>query len=190
MNNGEKPALQDELDPRWRTIFTIFLLVVLGAMIGWVYEMLFYRIDQGHFIRRGQGGPWLPIYGAGALGLVLVTYKRKIHPALIFLITVAGSFVIEFGTGWVLYHCFDGLRLWDYNKEIWNWGNIGGYVCFRSVLIFGILGVLYTKWAVPGFFHMTEKMGRKKLLAIAIPIAVIFLGDILFSYILRPLFFS
>ena len=175
MNNGEKPALQDELDPRWRTIFTIFLLVVLGAMIGWVYEMLFYRIDQGHFIRRGQGGPWLPIYGFGALGLTLVTYKRKVNPWLVFIITVIGSFILEFGTGWVLYHCFGGLRLWDYNKEIWNWGNIGGYVCFRSVLIFGILGVLYTKWAVPGFFHMTEKMGRKKLLAIAIPIAVIFL---------------
>ncbi len=57
------------------------------------------------------------------------------------------------------------------------------------MLIFGILGVLYTKWAVPGFFHMTEKMGRKKLLAIAIPIAVIFLGDILFSYILKPILF-
>ena len=189
MNNGEKTALQDELDPRWRTIFTIFLLVVLGAMIGWVYEMLFYRIDQGHFIRRGQGGPWLPIYGAGALGLVLVTYKRKIHPALIFLITVIGSFVIEFGTGWVLYHCFDGLRLWDYNKEIWNWGNIGGYVCIRSVLIFGVMGVFYSLWAIPGFFKMTEKMSKKKLLAITIPVAVIVLGDVLFSYILKPILF-
>ena len=49
--------MKDELSPRYRTMITIFLLVVLGAMIGWVYEMLFYRIDQGHFIRRGQGGP-------------------------------------------------------------------------------------------------------------------------------------
>ena len=189
MNNGEKTALQEELDPRWRTILTIFLLVVLGAMIGWVYEMLFYRIDQGHFIRRGQGGPWLPIYGFGALGLTVVTYKRKIHPALIFLITVIGSFIIEFGTGWVLYHCFDGLRLWDYNKEIWNWGNIGGYVCIRSVLIFGVMGVIYALWAISGFFKMTEKMSKKKLLAITIPIAVIVLGDVLFSYILKPILF-
>ena len=29
MNNGGKTALQEELDPRWRTILTIFLLVVL-----------------------------------------------------------------------------------------------------------------------------------------------------------------
>ena len=175
-----------ELTQKQRTVIGVFLLTVMGAFIGWVYEMLFYRIDQGHFIRRGQGGPWLPIYGFGALGLTLVTYKRKSHPALVFVVTVIGSGILEFSTGYVLYHYFNGKRLWDYNVEIWNWGNIGGYVCFRSVLVFGILGVLYTAWAVPGFFEMTEKMSRKALLAIAIPLTVIFFGDILFSYILLP----
>ena len=37
--------MNEELNPKWRNAMTIFLLVVLGAMIGWVYEMLFYRIE-------------------------------------------------------------------------------------------------------------------------------------------------
>lgn len=182
--------MSKDLTRKQRDIITIILLAMLGAVIGWVYEMLFYRIDQGHFIRRGQGGPWLPIYGFGALFLTLAVYRRKVKPIVVFIITMIGSFIIEFGTGYVLYHFFDGMRLWDYNVEIWNWGNIGGYVCIRSILIFGIMGVLYAKWAIPGFFKATEKADRGKLLGLFIPLSVIFFGDIIFSYILRPLIFK
>lgn len=182
--------MNKDLTRKQRDIITIILLAMLGAVIGWVYEMLFYRIDQGHFIRRGQGGPWLPIYGFGALFLTLAVYRRKVKPIVVFIITMIGSFIIEFGTGYVLYHFFDGMRLWDYNVEIWNWGNIGGYVCIRSILIFGIMGVLYAKWAIPGFFKATEKADRGKLLGLFIPLSVIFFGDIIFSYILRPLIFK
>ena len=181
--------MSKDLTRRQRDVITVILLAMLGAVIGWVYEMLFYRIDQGHFIRRGQGGPWLPIYGFGGLFLTLAVYKRKVKPIIVFIITMIGSFVIEFTTGYVLYHFFNGMRLWDYNVEIWNWGNIGGYVCIRSVLIFGVLGVLYAKWAIPGFFKMTAEADRKKLLMVFIPLCAVFFGDIIFSYLLRPLLF-
>ena len=78
---------QKDLTQKQRDIIAVILLVILGAMIGWVYEELFYRIDQGHFIRRGQGGPWLPIYGFGALFLTLAVFKRKVSPLLVFVIT-------------------------------------------------------------------------------------------------------
>lgn len=182
--------MEKELNPKLKTAMTIFMLVVLGAIIGWIYEMLFYRIDMGHFIRRGQGGPWLPIYGFGALGLTLATYKKRPGPGIVFLITCVGAFIIEFGTGWFLYHFMDGLRLWDYNTEIWNWGNIGGYVCARSILIFGVFGVLYAKWAIPGFFKLKDKIKDRTFLTIVIPVAIVFLSDIVFSYMLKPLFFK
>ncbi|MBO7450529.1 MAG: putative ABC transporter permease [Clostridiales bacterium] len=183
--------MNKELSPRAKTIITIFMLTVLGCMIGWVYEMLFYRIDQGHFIKRGSGfGPWLPIYGFGGLGLTLLSYKKKYNPILVFFVTVIGAGLLEFGTGWFLYHYMDGLRLWDYNVEIWNWGNIGGYVCLRSVLVFGILGVLYTLWAIPGFFKISKKWSSKAILAVSIPTAIIFFSDIIYGYILKSLLFK
>lgn len=161
---------------------------MIGGMIGWVYEELFYRINDGEWVRRGQGGPWLPIYAFGALGLTLVTYRKKYKPLIVFLITCAGSFVIEFATGYVLFHFFNGMRLWDYNTEIWNWGNIGGYVCFRSVVIFGFMGILFVKWAIPGLFKLTNKLTGTKLLCIAVPILAVFIGDVLYSYILHSIF--
>ena len=190
MRTMSQATTQKDLTQKQRDIIAVILLVILGAMIGWVYEELFYRIDQGHFIRRGQGGPWLPIYGFGALFLTLAVFKRKVSPLLVFFITCIGSFIIEFTTGYVLYHYFGGMRLWDYNVEIWNWGNIGGYVCFRSVAIFGILGILFAKWAIPGLFKITDTAPRRKLLAFFIPIAVIFFGDILINYILIPFIFK
>ena len=60
------------------------------------------------------------------------------------------------------------------------------FACFIG-MIFGIMGVLYVKWAIPGLFKWTSKMSSRKLLLIFIPVAVIFAGDILISYIIRPL---
>ncbi|MBP5282366.1 MAG: putative ABC transporter permease [Lachnospiraceae bacterium] len=105
--------MKKELSDGQRTAIGIFLLMALGAFIGWFYEMIFYRIDLGYYTKRGHGfGPWLPIYAFGALGLILIVYKKKLHPALIFLVSMIGSGILEYATGWALYH-FMGVRLWD-----------------------------------------------------------------------------
>ncbi len=38
--------------------------------------------------------------------------------------------LLEYFSGLVIYKLI-GARYWDYNTEIWNFGNIGGFVCFR-----------------------------------------------------------
>ncbi|MBP5166634.1 MAG: hypothetical protein ILP09_05170, partial [Oscillospiraceae bacterium] len=65
-----------KLTERRRILIGAFLLTVIGGIAGWIYEMIFYRIDLGYFVKRGHGfGPWLPIYAFGALGLILVVLK-------------------------------------------------------------------------------------------------------------------
>lgn len=177
-----------ELSEKKRTAMGIFLLAVLGAFIGWVYEMLFYRIDVGHFIKRGHGfGPWLPIYAFGALALIFLVYKRKLHPALLFVLSVISSGVIEYVTGWVLYHLMGGVRLWDYNTEIWNWGNIGGFVCFRSVLVFGIFGTVFGIFVVPNFLKWIQKVKAFPLVVFTSVLAVVVFLDLVNGYIIMPI---
>lgn len=167
---------------------TIFLLFLFGCVVGWIYEILFYRIDTGHFIKRGQGfGPWLPIYGFGTLAIMAFMYKRKQSPAAVFFGSALTTGILEFITGWALFHFGGGLRLWDYNTEIWNWGNIGGYVCFRSVLIFGLAGLFLVYFAMPLCFQITSKMKTSYLMAITIPLAIVFAMDLIIGYIVRPL---
>ena len=97
------------------------------------------------------------------------------------------SGVLEFGTGWVLYHFWDGLRLWDYNTEIWNWGNIGGYVCLRSVLFFALAGLLLVYVIFPVLCNLAERLPRWAMAIISLVPFGLFLADFITGYVLKPL---
>lgn len=168
------------------TICCLALIFWVFGIVGWVYEMLFYRINDGMFVQRGQGlGPWLPIYGFGAVFIFLFAVRfRKSMPA-VFLMSALVSGVVEYLTGWVIYTFFDGLRLWDYNTEIWNWGNINGYICLRSILLFAFAGVFLIYIAVPMIGRLQERIPEKAFRAICLIPAVLFLIDIAGGYILH-----
>ena len=168
------------------TICCLALIFWVFGIVGWVYEMLFYRINDGMFVERGQGlGPWLPIYGFGAVFICLFAMRFRKSAAAVFLMSALVSGVVEYLTGWVFYTFFDGLRLWDYNTEIWNWGNINGYICLRSILLFAFAGVFLIYAAVPMIGKSKEMLPEKVFRAICLIPAVLFLIDIVGGYILR-----
>ena len=116
----------------------LMLIFAFGGLFGFIYEEIFYRFDLGEWVKRGTTfGPWIPIYGFGAILILGLTYKVRKNPFLVCLLATIASGVLELATGWVILTVW-GIRLWDYNEEILNWGNIGGFVCARSVLFFGI----------------------------------------------------
>ena len=57
-----------------KTIETWFLWLMIYSVIGWVYESTICSIGQRKLINRGfLNGPYCPIYGTGAV-LVLLGY--------------------------------------------------------------------------------------------------------------------
>ena len=117
----------------------LFLIFLAGCLVGWIYEEIFYWFTEGMLRNRGVlYGPWLPIYGIGALGIYGLKPLKK-HPVLLFLFCVAVAGVVEYILGYVGIRFF-GLRLWDYRGLFLN---IGGIICFRSVDSFGIMGVAF-----------------------------------------------
>ncbi|HAB93892.1 MAG TPA: hypothetical protein DCF49_03855 [Lachnospiraceae bacterium] len=136
----------------WSTLQLIDLLILImiaSGIFGFIYEELFYRIDLGYFVKRGSTfGPWIPIYVFGGAAYTLLVYQFKDKPWQVFLLCVVVSGIMEYVTGWVLYEVFH-TRLWDYNTEIWNFGNIKGYICLRSVLFFGVSGLLLIYMVIP-----------------------------------------
>ena len=83
---------------------------------------------------------------------------------------------MEFVTGWVLYHVFN-TRLWDYNTEIWNYGNVGGYVCLRSVLFFGISGMALIYAVIPLLIELVERVDPGTLTIVCRFLAFLFVAD-------------
>ncbi len=159
---------------------TVYLALVLtfGGVFGFLYEELFYRLDLGIWVKRGSTyGPWIPIYGLGALLLVLTVNRLLRHPLAVFAAAAAVSGVLEFGAGWLLLYGF-GVRLWDYNTEIWNWGNLGGFVCLRSVLFFSVSALALEYVLCPLFSQIAEQCRTPQHKLLALTPAILFVLDI------------
>ena len=162
----------------------LILITVFSGVFGFIYEELFYKIDLGYFTKRGSTfGPWIPIYVFGGAAYTLLVYPFKEKPLLVFALCCAVSGTMEFVTGWVLYHVFD-TRLWDYNTEIWNFGNIGGYICFRSVLFFGISGMALIYVVIPVLIELVKRVDPGILTIVCRCLAFLFAADCILYRIL------
>ena len=177
---------RDEMMTQKQVILAVGLVFVIAGIAGWIYEELFYRINDGYFSRRGQGkGPWLPIYGFGTVILLFATAPVKESLWKVVLLCGLISGVFEFLVGWALYHFFGGLRLWDYNTERWNWGNIGGYVCLRSILVFASAApaMIYTLVPLIGrFAHTLRDPAYTMITAVPFGISA---ADMLSGYVFK-----
>lgn len=170
-------------------ITLICLLIVISGIIGWVYEFFFYYANSGFktfYFRGGNFLPWINIYMYGSFLILFLTRKVKKKPILVFLISMVSTGILEYLSGYILYGVLGWTKCWDYNNEILNWGNIGGYVCLRSVLIFGLAGLALVYLIVPTLIKLVKKY--PKLYIVSIILASIFLLDEIYNLFLYKLF--
>jgi len=164
----------------------ISLIIVISGVFGFVYELIFYYFNEGmeHFYWRGGNFlPWINIYAIGAVVIYLLSYKHRKKPLRVFLIGFISSGIIELIGGYGMYVIGDGFRCWDYNTEILNFGNIGGFVCLRSVMFFGISSLLLIYLIVPFCFYLAKKLKRKTFLTISFTLCAIILFDELYNLV-------
>lgn len=168
----------------------ICLIIVISGIFGWLYEFIFYFFNSGmktFYFRGANFLPWINIYAIGAVIIFLLTYKKRKHPIYIFLISIIASGILEYIGGYYMEH-FNDVRCWNYDKEILNFGNINGYVCLRSVLIFGIMSLLLMYLVVPFIFYLETKLNKKTFLIICYSLCFIFLADELYNLIFANAF--
>lgn len=159
----------------------LFLIFLLGCFVGWIYEEIFYWITEGALRNRGiLYGPWLPIYGVGALGIYLLKPIKK-NPILLFLLCIAITGIVEYIIGFLGIHLFD-LRLWDYRGLFLN---IGGIICFRSVVSFGIMGLLFHYFLEPIGERLYNKTPFSIIRTVCILLAILLFADCVLSYLFR-----
>lgn len=174
---------------KYQKIGIICLLIAISGFFGWVYEFIFYYFNDGKFTFQGGNFlPWINIYAYGALIIVLTTFKLKKHPIKIFLLSMISTGLLEYFSGYFIYKIGNGARYWNYNTEILNFGNIGGFVCFRSVTFFGLSALLLMYIIVPLCIYISKKMNRKTFLTISIIICFIFLIDEVYNLMISKVF--
>lgn len=164
----------------YQKVGIIFLIVVIAGLVGWLYEFLFTFVNEGTgqwYMKGGNLLPWMNIYAIGALCVIPLTYKVRKYPWAVFVISFFVTGLVELVAGWLVYTLGDGTRYWDYNGEPWNFGNIGGFVCFLSATFFaiGCLALVYI--VVPFCVFLARRMSRRDFLILAVTLFTLVMLD-------------
>lgn len=118
------------------------LFFFLYCFLGWLWESCFVSVKQRHWVNRGfLHGPLLPLYGSGALVVLLATLPVRGSLPLIYLLGMAAATVLEYFTGAAMETLFR-VRYWDYTG---NFCNVKGYICLGSSLGWGAFSVLLVR---------------------------------------------
>ena len=83
-------------------------------------------------------GPFLPIYGSGAICILIVTIPVRGNIPAMCVVGMVSATVLEYITGYVMERLFK-VRYWDYTGKFLN---VHGYICLMSTLCWGVMTVL------------------------------------------------
>lgn len=135
------------MDPTYENLIVWFLYFSVAAAFGWVIESTFRSVTEHHWVNSGfLSGPFIPIYGFGALALAaLARALASAHWALFWPLLVVTPSIVEYVSSYLLEKAF-GLRLWDYSKEPLN---LRGRVCFVFSMYWAMLTVLTVRLVEP-----------------------------------------
>ena len=99
------------------TIHQWLLLFYLYCFAGWVWESCYVSALKHKWINRGfLKGPLLPIYGSGAIVVLISTITVKENIFLVFIIGMIAATVLEYITGELMESIFH-VRYWDYSNK-------------------------------------------------------------------------
>ena len=171
--------------------FGVFAFILgVSGLFGWIYEFIFYFFNSGMktwYMRGGNFLPWINIYAIGAFLILILCQKYKKKPWLIFILSVIITGLLEYFSGLAIYKLI-GARYWDYNTEIWNFGNIGGFVCLRSVLAFGLSSFILMYVFNPLAIYLSTKINKKVLIILSIIIITLIFVDQVYNLIITKAF--
>lgn len=109
------------------------------SFVGWIAEEFFVLATAQKLENRGfLTGPFLPIYGIGAIAMILLVEPYVTNPFLVFVACVVVTSTIEY-LGSLMLSVFFHVSLWDYHDQRFN---VKGRICLRNSLLFGGLGLL------------------------------------------------
>ena len=113
------------------------------CFFGWCFESTYVSVCERRLVNRGfLRGPFLPLYGSGAIMMLVVSSPFQDSLPLVFLVGCVGSTVLEYVTGVVMEALFK-VRYWDYSHKKFNFK---GYICLESTIAWGFLTIVMTEW--------------------------------------------
>jgi uncharacterized membrane protein len=154
-----------------------FLFYIIYSVLGWITETIYCSVQERHFVERGfLRGPLCPIYGAGALILLLVLESVQSWVA-IFIIGFLLTSALEYITSYIMEKIFK-MRWWDYSDQFLN---INGRVCLLNSTLFALMTVILVKVLHPFIERHVANLSENILYALTILLGTLLLVDFILS---------
>lgn len=119
----------------WQWVLYFFIY----CFIGWIWETAYVSLRSGHFENRGfMNGPFLPIYGSGAIIMLFVSLPVKNSVILVFIFGSSAATLLELFTGMAMESLFH-VRYWDYSYRKIQYK---GHICLVSSIAWGFFSCL------------------------------------------------
>ena len=104
--------------------------------------MCYVSLREHRWVNRGfMHGPMLPLYGSGAVSVLIITLPVRDNLPLVFIMGMIGATLLEFFTGMVMESLFH-VRYWDYSHLKFN---VKGYICPVASLCWGVFSIMMVK---------------------------------------------
>lgn len=162
-------------------------IFLLYSVVGWIYEeILEVFIYRTGFTNRGfLFGPYLPVYGFGALVFLVFLYPLKQEkrfgyatPLIVFLGSMIIATVVELITSYGL--SYFGLRLWNYHHYPFNFQ---GRIALNPSVRFGLGGLLFLYVLQPIFDKIVAKQSDRTLRIVAAIVLAVLIVDFIIKLI-------
>lgn len=149
------------------------------CFFGWVFESTYVSVKSRKFVNRGfMRGPFLPIYGSGAIMMLVVSMPFQDNLILTYLAGCVGATVLEFVTGTVMEALFK-VRYWDYSNQKFNYK---GHICLGSTLAWGFLTIFMTEFLHRGVEKLVFSIPDLIITILTIALTIVILVDFTLSF--------
>jgi uncharacterized membrane protein len=137
-----------------------------------------YRVSHSIVFSRGfLIGPYLPIFGFGAVLMIYILEPYKNDYVVLFVLGLVICCLLEYFTSLIMEKIFK-LRWWDYSDMRFN---INGRVCLETGVKFGLGGIIIVKFFNPILISILSLIPYKIVIILGVIISIIMITDFIIS---------
>lgn len=145
---------------------------------GWIIESTYVSVLTKKVTNRGfLHGPMIPIYGCGAITLIVSCSFFMKWPVAVFFVGLIAASVLEYITGALMEAIFK-VRYWDYSSKKFN---INGHVCLLNSLYWGFFAIVLNYFVHKPIIMLSEMLSEFAMDIVVCVVSIFFMADVALS---------
>lgn len=156
----------------------LFLIFFFSSFVGYFLEVFWVYLGSKKLVNRGfLCGPIIPIYGVGAVLILLCLFRYYDDPIVVFVFGFIITSALEYFVSFLMEKVFHN-KWWDYSDVPYN---LNGRICLKNSLAFGVLALVIIYLVTPLFAILFGLLSFKTWTIIALILFILVMLDVIYS---------